>query len=109
MEILGGRPITKRAFPESFKSKDQDTLIVQAHGVAKEMHIKVRGEKVEMSLGGSEFSGHVEGNTYYLKGKLEGSEFRFRLYTIQDKYMFQRETWVDGKIQQIDMAFLQRK
>ncbi len=73
------------------------------------MHLEVRGKKVTMSQGTFKATGIREDAVYSMKGIFEGTEYRFRLYTLGDKYVFHRETWKDGKIQQIDMSYLIRK
>jgi hypothetical protein len=114
-EISDGKPVKKEEYPETMIIKDPDTLTITAHGfrdgkdLTKDMKLEVRGENVTMSQGDFSASGKREDNVYSLKSLYKGSEFRFRLYTLGDKYVFHRETWKDGKIQQIDMSYLIRK
>lgn len=114
-EISNGKPVKKEEYPETMIIKDFDTITITAHGfkegkdLTKDMHLEVRGNKVSMSQGSFKAVGEKEDNLYSLKGTHEGMEFRFRLYTLGDKYVFYRESWKDGKIQQIDMSYLTRK
>ena len=114
-EISNGKPIKKESYPETMIVKDADTLTITAHGfregkdVTKDMHLEVREESVTMSQGPFKAVGTREDSVYSMKGVFEGIEYRFRLYTLGDKYVFHRETWKDGKIQQIDMSYLLRK
>lgn len=95
--------------------KDTDTLTITAHGfrdgkdLTKDMHLELRGNDITMSQGDFKVTGVREANVYSMKGVYKGTEFRFRLYTIGDKYVFHRETWKNGKIEQIDMSYLVRK
>lgn len=114
-EISNGKPIKMETYPETMTVKDADTLTITAHGfkdgkdLTKDMHLEVRGESVTMSQGTFKAIGTREDAVYSMKGVFEGIEYRFRLYTLGDKYVFHRETWKDGKIQQIDMSYLLRK
>jgi hypothetical protein len=114
-EVADGKPIKREAYPETMVVKDADTLRITAHGfrdgkdLTKDMRLEVQGNEVTMVQGSFSAKGTREGNVYSLKGKWEDTEFRFRLYTMGDKYVFHRETWKDGKIQQMDMSYLIRK
>lgn len=113
-EISDKNPVKTEEYAETMVVKDADTLTITAHGfrdgkdLTKDMHLEVRGNKVTMSQGSFKATGTREDSVYSLKGIYEGQEFRFRLYTLGDKYVFHRETWKDGKIQQIDMSYLIR-
>lgn len=114
-EISNGKPIKKEEYPETMIVKDHDTLTITAHGfrdgkdLTKDMHLEVRGDKVVMSQGEFRATGTREDNLYSLKALFKGTEYRLRLYTLGDKYVFHRETWKDRKIQQVDMSYLVRK
>ncbi len=73
------------------------------------MRLAVRGTEVTLSQGPFFAKGTKEDNVYSLKGQFQDQEFRFRLYTLGDKYVFHRETWRNGKIQQVDISYLERK
>lgn len=113
-EIDDGQAIHRETYPETMVIKDADTLAITAHGfrdgtdVTKDMHLLVRGNEVTMSQGAFAAKGIREGNVYSLRGSWDGTEFRFRLYTMGDKYVFHRETWRDGQICQMDMSYLTR-
>lgn len=114
-EVANGKPVKREVYPETMTVKDSDTITITAHGfqdgkdVTKDMRLEVRDNKVTMSQGPFKATGTREDSVYSLKGTFEGTELRFRLYTLGDKYVFHRETWRDGKIQQIDMSYLTRK
>jgi hypothetical protein len=114
-EIADGKEIKREAYPETMVVKDFHTLTITAHGyrdgkdLTKDMRLELDGENVTMSQGSFKAIGTREGNVYNLKGNYQDLEFRFRLYTMGDKYVFHRETWKDGKVQQMDMSYLTRK
>ncbi|MEK6706675.1 MAG: hypothetical protein AABZ06_12895 [Bdellovibrionota bacterium] len=114
-EISDGKPVKNEAYPETMIIKDADTLTITAHGfrdgkdLTKDMKLELRGDELTMSQGSFVAKGKREDKVYTLKSLFQGTEFRFRLYTLGDKYVFHRETWKDGKIQQIDMSYLTRK
>ena len=114
-EISNGKPVKKEEYPETMLIKDDDTLTITAHGfkdgkdLTKDMHLEVSGDSVTMSQGAFKATGTREDSVYSMKAIFEGMEYRIRLYTLGDKYVFHRETWKNGKIQQIDMSYLLRK
>ncbi len=114
-EISNDKPVKKEEYHETMLIKDDDTLTITAHGlrdgkdVTKDMHLEVRDDLITMSQGAFKATGTREDSVYSMKAIFEGMEYRFRLYTLGDKYVFHRETWKNGKIQQIDMSYLLRK
>lgn len=114
-EISDGKDIKREAYPETMVIKDRDTLTITAHGfrdgkdLTKDMHLIVKGNAVTMQQGEFVAKGNREDSLYTLRGVFKGHEYRFRLYTLGDKYVFHRETWKNGKIEQIDMSYLIRK
>jgi hypothetical protein len=97
-EIADGKEVKREAYPETMAIKDTDTLTITAHGfrdgkdLTKDMHLELRGNDITMSQGDFKVTGVREANVYSMKGVYKGTEFRFRLYTIGDKYVFHRET-----------------
>jgi hypothetical protein len=114
-EISDRKPIKREAYPETMVIKDFDTLTITAHGfrngkdLTKDMKLELRGNEIIMSQGSFVAKGVREDNLYSLKALYEGTEYRLRLYTLGDKYVFHRETWKNGKILQVDMSYLTRK
>ena len=102
--ISDGKPIKSEAYPETMIGKDTDTLTITAHGVlngkdlTKDMRLELRGNDITMKQGSFIAKGKREDNVYSLKGESGENEYRFRLYTLGDKYVFHRETWKAGKI-----------
>lgn len=114
-EISSGKPIKKEAYPETMTIKDANTITITAHGykdgkdLTKDMQLEIKDNSVTMTQGEFVATGQREDSVYSMIGFFQGTEFRFRLYTLGDKYVFHRETWKNGKIQQIDMSYLIRK
>lgn len=114
-EIAPGRPVKREAYDETMAIKDRDTITITAHGyrdgedVTKDMLLRARGDQVELSQGSFSAKGTREDQVYSLRGEYGGKEFRFRLYTLGDRYVFHREIWSGGKIEQVDMSYLVRK
>ncbi|WP_412471909.1 hypothetical protein [Halobacteriovorax sp. RT-1-4] len=114
-EISNGKEVKREVYPETMVGKSEHVITITAHGfrdgkdLTKDMCLEVKGEKVIMSQGPFRAEGIVKGNVYYLEGKHEDMIFKFRLYTMGDKYVFHRETWKNGNIQQMDMSYLVRK
>jgi hypothetical protein len=114
-EISNGQPLKREAYPETMIAKDPDTLTITAHGfrdgkdLTKDMQLVLRGNKITLKQGSFTATGVREDQLYTLKGQHQGQEYRFRLYTLGDKYVFHRETWKDGKVLQVDMSYLERK
>jgi hypothetical protein len=114
-EVSDGKPIKREAYPETMVAKDAHTITITARGfrdgkdLTKDMRLELRGNEVTMSQGSFTAKGKREGNLYTLTGTHSGSEFRFRLYTMGNKYVFHRETWKGGAVEQVDMSYLVRK
>lgn len=114
-EVLDGKPVKKEEYPETMVIKNENTVTITAHGyrdgkdLTKDMRLEVVGDKAVMSQGSLTSKGHREDNVYYFSGTQDGTEYRFRIYAMGDKFVFHRETWKGGKIQQVDMSYLVRK
>lgn len=114
-EISDQKPVRRESYAETMVSKDSNTLTITAHGfrdgkdLTKDMKLELGGDDVILSQGSFAAKGRREDNLYTLKGDYEGKEYRLRLYTLGDKYVFHRETWKNGKILQVDMSYLTRK
>lgn len=114
-EIADGRDVKREAYSETMVVKDADTMTITAHGyrdghdLTKDMHLILRGDDITMQQGDFKATGKREGNVYSMRGAAGGAEYRFRLYAMGDRYVFHRETWRNGKLEQIDMSYLVRK
>ncbi|MFG1493058.1 hypothetical protein [Halobacteriovorax sp. ZH4_bin.1] len=114
-EVSDGKPIKTESYPETMIGKSKHVITITAHGykegkdLTRDMNLEISDGQIKMAQVDFSAEGSVEGNVYYLKGNHEDVEFRFRLYTMGDKYVFHRETWKDGMAQQVDMSYLIRK
>lgn len=113
-EIADGKPIKREQYPEMMLTKSEHVLTIRAHGyrngkdLVKDMELELKGDNVKMAQGGFVATGKREGNVYSLKGNHKDNEFRFRLYTMGDKYVFHREIWKGGVVVQVDQSYLVR-
>jgi hypothetical protein len=113
-EVRPGQPVRREAYPETMSVVGAETLRITAHGyrdgqdLTKDMQLELRGDEIVLRQGAFEARGQREGNLYALRGAHEGAEFRFRLYTMEDRYVFHRETWRGGRVCQVDMSYLLR-
>jgi hypothetical protein len=107
--------INKEDYKETIRIKNDSTLTVTAHNykegkdLTRDMILVVNNESVVLQQGDFNATGIREGNVYYLKGEAEGKEYRFRLYTMGDKYIFHSEIWVNGKVEMMNMSYLLRE
>ncbi len=114
-EVAVDKPIKKEQYNETMVVKDEHTLTITAHDfrdgkdLTKDMNLILIGEEIRMEQGDFSASGKREGNVYSLSGNYKGTEYRFRLYTMVNKYVFHREMWKNGEIEQIDMSYLVRQ
>lgn len=112
--VLNSKPINKHDYRETMSIKNDTTLTITAHkykegeDLTRDMILVINDEKVVMQQGDFKATGTRDGNVYYLKGYFEDKEYRFRLYTMGNKYIFHNEVWVDGKIEMMNMSYLVR-
>lgn len=113
--VEDGKAVDKTDYKETMTIKNASTLSITAHDfhegedLTRDMTLILEGDKITMKQGSFEAKGLKEGNVYYLKGFYNELEFRFRLYTMGDKYVFHSETWNNGNIEQINMSYLLRQ
>lgn len=113
--ISDNNPVTKQDYKETMVVKNDTTLTITAHNfkdskdLTHDMILITNKDRIVMQQGDFKATGTREGNVYYLKGNSEGKEYRFRLYTMGDKYVFHSEVWQDGKIEMINMSYLVRE
>lgn len=113
--VANGNPVISEDYRETMVIKNDTTLSITAHGyldgkdLTKDMILILEGDKIIMKQGGFIATGKNEGNVYYLKGNHEDTEYRFRLYTMGDKYIFHNEVWKNGIVHEINMSYLLRQ
>lgn len=113
--LSNGNPINQQDYKETMSIKNDSTLTITAHNykdgkdLTKDMILIIRNGRVIMQQDNFIATGTQDGNVYYLKGSIDNKEFKFRLYTMGDKYIFHSEVWVDGKIEMMNMSYLLRE
>ncbi len=113
--IENDKEVVAHDYKETMEIVDSVNLSITAHGIkngenlTKGMTLIVQKDSVTMKQGPFEARGIKEGNVYYLTGNYKAQEYRFRLYTMGDKYIFHSETWHNGKIQSMNMSYLTRQ
>jgi len=114
-EVTDGKPVKTETYSETMIAKDFDTLIITAHeyrngkDLSREMCLKLDGNNITMMQGDFLAKGKCENNLYTFAASINESEYRFRIYTLGDKFVFHRETWKNGNVVQVDMSYLVRK
>ena len=107
--------ISKEDYKETISIKNDSTITITAHNykdgkdLTRDMVLVVKNNTVSTQQGDFKASGICEGNVYYMKGEAAGKEYRFRLYTMNDTYVFHSEIWVNGKIEMMNMSYLLRE
>jgi hypothetical protein len=113
-EVANGKEIKQETYAETMVVKSEHVLTITAHSfrdgkdLTRDMILEINGDDITMSQGPFKASGKREGNVYSLVGQFGEHQFRFRLYTMGDKYVFHREHWRNGQVQQVDMSYLVR-
>lgn len=113
--VADGIAVGKQDYLESMEVKDAETLIITAYDyldgkdITREMKLILSEDAIIMRQGDFKAKGRKEGNVYYLSGNYNDREYRFRLYTLGDKYVFHREVWTDGQVEKMDMSYLIRR
>jgi hypothetical protein len=107
--------INKQDYKETMRIKNDSTLTITAYNykdgkdLTRDMILKIKNDSIVMQQGNFIAKGVREGNVYFLKGYHADKEYRFRLYTMSDKYVFHNEVWADGKIEMMNMSYLLRE
>ena len=107
--------ISKEDYKEKMSIKNDSTITITAYNykdgkdLTRDMILVTDTKTVSTRQGDFKASGICEGNVYYMKGNSEGKEYRFRLYTMGNKYIFHSEIWVNGKIEMMNMSYLLRE
>jgi hypothetical protein len=101
-------------YKEIMKIKDSETLSITALGidegqdVTREMVIRLMGDKVVLSQRDFSAEGVKKGNYVSIRGTQGDLVFDFRLYLLDDKYIFQKDVWKGSKIVEVQMSYLLR-
>ena len=115
ISIKEGVPVKIEKYAETMMVKSANVITIIAHGynngrdLTRDMQLILNGDQIEMKQGDFLAKGHREGNGYYLRGEYKQAEYRFRLYTLGDKFVFQNEKWQNGKLLKIEISYLKRE
>jgi len=113
--ISNNNPVTREDYKETMCIKNDSVLTITAHNfkdgkdLTHDMILILKNDSIIMQQKSFIATGKREGNVYYLKGFAGGKEYRFRLYTMGDKYIFHNEVWANGKIEMMNMSYLIRE
>lgn len=114
VEVDLDKPMQKNTFMESRRKKGLDTITITSRNemtgqeLTKDMQLIVRGKEIKLRQGSFMATGSRQGNMYLLSGRLDDREYYFRLYLMEDKFIFHREIWSDGHVQHVDISCLER-
>jgi hypothetical protein len=102
-------------YEEIMKIKNSETVSITALGVDKgkdvtrDMIIRLVGDKVVLSQRNFSATGVKKGNFVSIRGTHNDLMYDFRLYLLDDKYVFQKDIWREGKIVEVQMSHLLRR
>jgi len=112
--ITPNKEVKITEYKEVMKMKDSETITITALGIDKgkdvtrDMTIKLEGDKVTMSQRDFSAKGIKNGNLVSLRGTYENQIFDFRLYLMENKYIYQKDVWENNRIVEIQMSYLLR-
>jgi hypothetical protein len=102
-------------YEEIMKIKNSETVSITALGIDKgkdvtrDMVIRLVGDKVVLSQRNFSATGVKKGNFVSIRGTHNDLMYDFRLYLLDDKYVFQKDIWREGKIVEVQMSHLLRR
>lgn len=114
VEVHLDLPLSKKTLRETRRKKGMDSITITSldsdtgKEIVKDLQLIVRGNEIKMRQGSFMAKGTKKGNVYLLNGRLDNKEYFFRLYLMEDKFVFHREIWMDGRVQNLDISCLER-
>jgi hypothetical protein len=102
-------------YTEVMKVKDFETITITALGldkgkdVTRDMVIRLVGDLVVLSQRDFSAEGVKKGNFVSVRGAYGDLVFDFRLYLLDDKYVFEKDVWRGSKIVEVQMSYLLRR
>ena len=102
-------------YEEVMKVKDSETISITALGldkgrdVTRDMVIRLVGDRVVLSQRDFSAEGVKKGNFVSLRGAYGDLVFDFRLYLLDDKYVFEKDVWRGSEIVEVQMSYLLRR
>jgi hypothetical protein len=112
--ITPNKEVEITEYREVMKRKNNETITITALGINKgkdvtrEMTLKLHGDKVTLSQRDFCAEGIKKGNLVSLTGTYHSQMFDFRLYLMEDKYIYQKDVWEKNRIVEIQMSYLLR-
>lgn len=113
--VTPNQEVKVEEYVEIMKIKDSETVSITALGIDKgkdvtrDMVIRLVGDKVVLSQRDFSAEGVKKGNFVSVRGAYGDLVFDFRLYLLDDKYVFQKDVWRGSKIVEVQMSYLLRR
>jgi hypothetical protein len=112
--VVAGSKVTFADYIEEIKIKDHETISITAFAYdngkdkIRNMTIALDGEVV-LRQGTFSARGSKKGNCITLSGKEGNKTYNFRMYLMDDKFIFQRDVLEDDMVVEAQMSYLIRK
>ena len=112
--LAANKEVKVEEYKEIMKIKDSETISITALGidegkdVTRDMVIRLAGDEVVLSQKDFSAQGVKKGNCVSIRGTQGDLMFDFRLYLLDDKYIFQKDVWRGSKIVEVQMSYLLR-
>lgn len=110
-----GQPVEQRSYVERMVATDDSTVTITAFGVGpdggditRDIVFRVRGDSVVMAQGDFAARGVRRGNFLTLEGRADGATYAFRLYLLDDRYIYQMDVWRGGRVVRSQSSYLVR-
>ena len=111
--ITADNDVHSREYTEIMEIKDPVTVTITAIGyedgrdISRDMIIEMEDE-VTLRQANFIAKGSKDGNCVSLSGSQESRTYRFRLYLLGDKFIFQRDVVEEGNLIEAQMSYLIR-
>jgi hypothetical protein len=112
--VTSDQKVKVEEYMEIMKVKDFETVSITAVGIDKgkdvtrDMVIRLVGDRVVLSQRDFSAEGVKKGKFVSLRGAYGDLVFDFRLYLLDDKYVFEKDVWRGSKIVEVQMSYLLR-
>jgi len=110
------KKVTKSEYKEKMVIKDTHIITITAYGInngenlTRDMTIIVdNNNDVTLKQGDFQATGKLDGNMASISNEsYKGNKYTFRLYLMDDKYIYQKDLWKDDTVIQTQMSYLER-
>lgn len=111
--ITADKEIQSRDYIEIMEAKNSTTVTVTALGYDKGKDLKrdmtiELNDVVALRQGDFSASGSKHGNSISLSGSQDDRTYQFRMYLLDDKFIFQRDVIEQGNVVEAQMSYLMR-